>query len=325
MIDTNIVSFIVPCYNEADTIELCLNSIYEEICNLNFECEVVVVDCGSNDGSINILSNYPVILRTIDKENRSYAKAVNEGVYASRGEYIQIVDSDSILAHGWIEKAIKHIKSDSNIGAVAGIWGTVSSDVKNNYLQSQIAKTTASKSKIWQSLGGPQLYRRSVYLENPMDSSLPGSVDVDQIVKIRGSGYKTIRIAYPMLLQVRSEYSEKALLKKYLCRYGIGSGVGMRKCIFENPLLVPQYVFAKKWLVLLGMTAIILSISISIFILSNDELAKIMLVISLIILTAAYFFSCVITKSVVQGFKYFGLKLVSSLGFYYGLFLGKSK
>lgn len=88
------ISVIVPVYNAEKFIFKCVDSLinqtYEDI-------EIVLVDDGSTDGSLNILNDYAKNdsrIVVVHKENGGLVSAWKAGVSASKGEYLSFVDSD---------------------------------------------------------------------------------------------------------------------------------------------------------------------------------------------------------------------------------------
>ena len=84
-------SIIVPVYNEEDSIEKVIVGlrIY-----LNHECEIIVVNDGSNDRSQELLEKIPDIKVVHHQENRGYGAALKSGIREAQGEYILIIDAD---------------------------------------------------------------------------------------------------------------------------------------------------------------------------------------------------------------------------------------
>ncbi len=93
------LSFIVPVYNAERYLPECLDSLLNQGIP-HSEYEIICVNDGSKDGSLEVLrsyqSRYPNIT-VIDKENGGVAAARNDGLAAARGEYIWFVDSDDFL------------------------------------------------------------------------------------------------------------------------------------------------------------------------------------------------------------------------------------
>ena len=93
------LSFIVPVYNVEKYLEECLDSLLEQDIP-HEEYEIICVNDGSTDGSLEILrryeEKYPNI-RVIDQENGGLSAARNVGLVHAKGEYIWFVDSDDLV------------------------------------------------------------------------------------------------------------------------------------------------------------------------------------------------------------------------------------
>lgn len=93
------LSFIVPVYNTEQYLEECLESLLEQDLPSE-EYEIICVNDGSTDGSLNILKNYKQKYRNIiviDKENGGVATTRNVGLDSARGDYVWFVDSDDLI------------------------------------------------------------------------------------------------------------------------------------------------------------------------------------------------------------------------------------
>ena len=94
------VSFIVPVYNSARFLRQCLDSIY----NVDYpDFEVILVDDGSNDNSVDIINEYKerYSSRTkviIHPENMCFAATHKDGINAADGKYFTIIDADDYIA-----------------------------------------------------------------------------------------------------------------------------------------------------------------------------------------------------------------------------------
>jgi glycosyltransferase involved in cell wall biosynthesis len=85
-----LVSVIVPTRNNAGTIAACLNSIRKQSYR---QIELIVVDNGSNDDTLNIAKKYADAVYTHGPERSAQR---NYGAKRSKGAYVLIVDSDII-------------------------------------------------------------------------------------------------------------------------------------------------------------------------------------------------------------------------------------
>jgi hypothetical protein len=81
---------------------------------------VIVVDNGSNDGSVEYVErNYPQVLLIRNKENLGFAKANNIGIEAAKGEYIATLNNDTIVDSHWLSELVKAAEGNRNVGMVA--------------------------------------------------------------------------------------------------------------------------------------------------------------------------------------------------------------
>lgn len=87
-------SIIVPVYNVEKYIKKCLDSILNQTFK---DYEVIVVNDGTRDNSIELIKDYPIKL--INQKNQGLSVARNTGVKHAKGEYLIFIDSDD-----WIEK-----------------------------------------------------------------------------------------------------------------------------------------------------------------------------------------------------------------------------
>ena len=92
------VSVIVPVYNTEKYLSRCLESLVHQTLK---EIEIIIIDDGSTDSSIDIMNDYlkrfPEKVRVIRKDNGGQASARNRGIWESNGEYIGFVDSDDYV------------------------------------------------------------------------------------------------------------------------------------------------------------------------------------------------------------------------------------
>ncbi len=99
---TPLVSIIIPCHNAERWVGATIESALEQTWPNQ---EVIVVNDGSDDGSLAVARRYESRkLRVIDELNRGAASARNTGLAAASGEFIQYLDADDLLAPDKIEK-----------------------------------------------------------------------------------------------------------------------------------------------------------------------------------------------------------------------------
>ncbi len=112
------VTVIIPSYNRAsfirETVESVLGQIYENI-------DLVVVDDGSTDGSLEILESYRDRIKLLRHEggaNKGQSASINLGMRSSEGEYIAILDSDDTWAPKKIAIQVEYLQQHPDVGLV---------------------------------------------------------------------------------------------------------------------------------------------------------------------------------------------------------------
>jgi glycosyltransferase involved in cell wall biosynthesis len=86
------VSIVMPCLNEADTLEICITKAKRSMLESNIVGEVVVADNGSTDGSQAIARRLGA--RVVYVEKKGYGNALMGGIAAARGKYVIMGDAD---------------------------------------------------------------------------------------------------------------------------------------------------------------------------------------------------------------------------------------
>ena len=103
------LSIIIPVYGVEKYIKDCILSCIENIGPTNNDVEVIVVDDGSKDRSIDIVrslvKDYPYF-RIIVQKNQGLSLARNNGFNEAKGDYVWFVDSDDIIASGVVNKIL---------------------------------------------------------------------------------------------------------------------------------------------------------------------------------------------------------------------------
>lgn len=107
-------SVIIPVYNSEKTIRRCLDSLLTE---QRDDVEIIIVNDGSTDCSLNILNEYVKKSRNIfclDQQNSGVSKARNTGLMRSSGKYITFVDSDDYVSDNYFS-VLDQMEPDADI------------------------------------------------------------------------------------------------------------------------------------------------------------------------------------------------------------------
>ena len=111
------ISIIIVNWNTRELLRDCIRSVYEQTVDVNFE--VIVVDNASSDGSVGMLrSDFPQVYLIENKENRGFAAANNQAIAVSRGRYILLLNSDTVVLDRAIEKTISFADKNPQAGAI---------------------------------------------------------------------------------------------------------------------------------------------------------------------------------------------------------------
>ena len=105
-----LVSVITPCYNGAKYISETIESV---IAQTYAKWEMIIIDDGSKDNSVEIARNYAKQdsrIQLITQENAGSAAARNNGIRRAEGQYIALLDADDLWDTTFLEKQIAYMK-----------------------------------------------------------------------------------------------------------------------------------------------------------------------------------------------------------------------
>jgi GT2 family glycosyltransferase len=110
------LSIVIICWNDWKVIENCLRSIFEGTHKVSFE--VIVSDNGSTDGSVEkIRGQFPKVRVLENRANLGFAKGNNAGIQETSGEYVLILNPDTIVHNGSLDRWIEFANSHPAAGA----------------------------------------------------------------------------------------------------------------------------------------------------------------------------------------------------------------
>lgn len=110
------ISIIIPSYNTYQLLKDCLTSIYQ---NTKVPFEIIIVDNGSTDGSVAMVKeNFPNTRLIENKINLGFAQAVNQGLEKAQGRYLLILNSDTLVLDGAVDKEISFLEKHEEVGVV---------------------------------------------------------------------------------------------------------------------------------------------------------------------------------------------------------------
>lgn len=135
------ISVIVLCYNQLEYTKQCVRSVLEQTAYPNYE--LIIVDNNSKDGTAEYLeqierenTNVKIVL---NKENRGFAGGNNDGIAVSDGDYIVLLNNDTVVTRGWLTGMLKHYVNNSNAGIVGPITNSIGNEAKINVSYTDIS------------------------------------------------------------------------------------------------------------------------------------------------------------------------------------------
>jgi len=113
------LSFVIPAYNEEAYLPACLDSVLAQTRELGDAVEIIVVNNASTDRTREVALKYPGV-RVVDEPKKGLTFARQAGFFASKGELIANVDSDSRLTPGWVDQVLTNFAADPKMVALSG-------------------------------------------------------------------------------------------------------------------------------------------------------------------------------------------------------------
>lgn len=124
-------SIVVISYNNADLTRQCIESIVERTTYPNYE--LIVVDNASQDGTRDMLRALQRQIRNlkliINDTNRGFAAANNQGIAQAEGEYVVLLNNDTVVTNDWLEALLRHLKNQQ-IGLVGPVTNSIGNEAK---------------------------------------------------------------------------------------------------------------------------------------------------------------------------------------------------
>ena len=106
----SLVSCIIPNYNYgkyvAETIQSVLSQTYANI-------EIIVVDDGSTDNSLDILAKFQADIKIVTQRNQGVVVARNNGANQAQGAYLFFLDADDVIEPQFVEKLVQAMQQQN--------------------------------------------------------------------------------------------------------------------------------------------------------------------------------------------------------------------
>jgi lipopolysaccharide/colanic/teichoic acid biosynthesis glycosyltransferase/GT2 family glycosyltransferase len=211
-----VISIVVPAYNAADTLGICLCALNQQTVPRE-QYEVIVVDDGSTDGTASIAEVAGA--RVIRQTNRGTAAARNAGVEAARGALILFTDADCEPAPDWIERMAEALRDPGVVGA-KGVYRTRQQELVAHFVQLEY------EDKYTRLVGQERIdfidtysaaYRRDVLRANDgFDEVFPFLEDQELSFRIAQRGYKLVFQPHAAVFHRHADTVAQYFRKKFI-------------------------------------------------------------------------------------------------------------
>ncbi len=227
------LSVVIVNYNVQYFLEQCILSV--QAASQNLKIEIIVVDNNSSDDSCKILiEKFPEIILIQNKENVGFSKANNQGVEIAKGDYVLILNPDTVVAEDTFVQILAFAKSKPNLGvlgvklidgsgnflpeskrgiptplvAFSKIFG-ISSKQTGKYYATHLNENETGTVAVL--VGAFMLLKRSVYNEvNGFDEAyFMYGEDIDLSYKTLNKGYQNYYYANTQVVHYKGESTQK--------------------------------------------------------------------------------------------------------------------
>jgi GT2 family glycosyltransferase len=124
------VSIIVLTYNNLNLNRLCIESIFRNTAWPDFE--LIVVDNASTDGTPDYLRqverSHTNVRLFLNERNLGFAGGNNQALRAALGEYVVLLNNDTMVTRGWLGRLIRHLEADEEVGLVGPVTNSAGNE-----------------------------------------------------------------------------------------------------------------------------------------------------------------------------------------------------
>ncbi|GAW29465.1 glycosyltransferase [Carboxydocella sp. ULO1] len=126
-----LVSIIIVTFNNLSLTKQCIDSIFANTLYPNFE--IIIIDNNSNDGTKEYLKGLEAtdarVTVILNEKNYGFAKANNQGLKIAKGEFLVLLNNDTIVSRGWLDALVQHAKRE-DVGLVGPVTNSIGNQAK---------------------------------------------------------------------------------------------------------------------------------------------------------------------------------------------------
>jgi GT2 family glycosyltransferase len=171
------LSIIIVNYNVKHFLEQCLISVFNAINSI--DAEVIIVDNNSVDGSVQMIEDkFPDVVLIANNDNRGFSKANNQGIKISHGEYVLLLNPDTIVEEDTFEKCISFMDEHPDGGGL----GVKMLDGKGRFLPESKRGLPTPSAAFFKMFGLSKIFpkskRFSAYHQGHLDENETHSIEI---------------------------------------------------------------------------------------------------------------------------------------------------
>ena len=126
------ISVVVLTYNNLDLSKACLDSL---VMQSNYgNLEIIVVDNQSSDDTPMFLKmwaeGHPNRIVILNPDNKGFAAGNNVGLAAASGDYLVILNNDTVVTAGWAKGLMRHLRDNEDIGIIGPITNNIGNEAR---------------------------------------------------------------------------------------------------------------------------------------------------------------------------------------------------
>ena len=126
------LSVVIVAHGNRELTRSCLQSVAARTDWPNLE--IVAVDNGSEDGTAEMLTEcartLPGLQVIVNPDNRGFARATNQGIARATGDYLVLLNNDTVVSRGWATALIGHLRRDPGLGMVGPSTNQIANESK---------------------------------------------------------------------------------------------------------------------------------------------------------------------------------------------------
>jgi hypothetical protein len=229
-------SIVIRTFNSERTIRQVLEGVMDQSFD---DYEVVIVDSGSTDRTLEIVREYPH--RFVDYSDRkfTYGGSLNTGIRASQGEYIVCLSHHCIPLHSeWLENLVSAMEEESKL---AGAWGPLIfelSDYAVGRSNVEVIDLEEFYRRPNQGLQNPNsIIRRELWEEHPFSEAVPRCEDQYWAHHFLQQGYRTAMVYASQVLYVPQFTLREYVMSNYRNLMTLNEMFGYRPTLSGRALL----------------------------------------------------------------------------------------